>query len=259
MLKRIISYVIRFVPRPLLQIISPWVLPVLALFYRGNRVACPICQSQFRQFLPYGRGASARPNALCPKCLALERHRLIWLYLQQQTDFFTRPQSLLHIAPEPCFITYLSRQQGLQYITADLESPLAQVKMDIHQMPFEDNQFDVVFCNHVLEHVTDDIQAMREINRVLKPNGWAILQVPFIQPDLATTFEDTTLTDPAERFRLFGQEDHVRMYGQDYPQRIAQAGLLAEANRFVFSLPPETLQRYALPATEIIYIGRKKS
>jgi len=146
---------------------------------------------------------------------------------------------------------------GDKYVTADLESPLAKVKMDIHRMPFGDSSFDVVLCNHVLEHVTDDITALQEIRRVLKPGGFAILQVPFFHPIPDETISDPSVTDPRERERLFGQDDHVRRYGKDYTSRIENAGLQAEADDFVFTLSDEERARYGLVGGEIIYTGRK--
>ncbi|GAB4398208.1 MAG: class I SAM-dependent methyltransferase [Microscillaceae bacterium] len=256
-MKKIISALIRFLPRPLLQRISPLGLKVLGWFYRGKAVECPICQHTYARFLPYGRGSSARANALCPHCLSLERHRLIWVYLQEKTDFFTVPQQVLHIAPEACFIPRFEKLPHLEYITADLVSPLAQVKMDIMQMPFPENRFSVVFCNHVLEHVADDRQAMREIYRVLRPGGWAILQVPFFRLDLEETYEDARLTSPAERFRAFGQEDHVRMYGRDYAQRLASAGFRVMEDDFALLLPENFRQKHGLPRQEYIYLCKK--
>jgi SAM-dependent methyltransferase len=232
-------------------------LRVLGWFYAGKGVECPICEHEYKKFLPYGRGESARDNALCPHCLSLERHRLIWLYLKKRTDFFTARRSVLHIAPEACLMKPLGKMQNLAYTTGDLVSPLAQVKMDIHQMPFEDNRFDALFCNHVLEHVQDDRQAVREICRVLKPNGWAILQVPFFDMNLETTYEDARITSPADRFEHFGQEDHVRMYGKDYPARLAESGLHVEENNFAQQCTPEDIKRYGLPAGEVLYICHK--
>lgn len=255
-MKKIISLLIRYVPRKYLQRVAGIGLKVVGLFYRGRAVTCPICHHQFRKFLPYGR-INPRSNALCPGCLSLERHRLIWLYLQQKTSFFDQPQRILHIAPEACFINRFKKIHGKEYVTADIESPLADVKMDIHQIPFDNNTFDVVLCNHVLEHVRDDIQAMKEIQRVLKPGGYAILQIPFFLPVPEKTFEDNTITDPGERERIFGQDDHVRKYGKDYPQRIERAGLKAIEDKFVNELSDETVLKYGLPHGEIIYRGLK--
>jgi SAM-dependent methyltransferase len=256
-MKKLISLLIRFVPRKYLQRTSGLGLKVLGLFYIGNGVTCPICEHSFRKFLPYGR-LKPRSNALCPNCLSLERHRLIWVYLNDTTTFFQSKLHVLHIAPEACFIHRFEKLHGDRYITADIESPLAKVKMDIHQIPFEQNTFDVVLCNHVLEHVQDDLKALREINRVLKPKGFAILQVPFFHPIPEFTLEDTTLTDPRERERLFGQADHVRKYGTDYSTRIEVAGLKAVEDHYVNELTDEVRMRYGLVRGEIIYKAEKR-
>ena len=255
-MKKIIQFLIRFVPRKYLQRVAGVGLKITSLFYRGNAVECPVCNATFSSFLPYGR-INARPNALCPNCLSLERHRLIWLYLQETTDFFKRKLHVLHIAPEACYIKRFEKIHGDQYITADIESPLAKVKMDIHQIPFEANTFDVVLCNHVLEHVRDDIQAMKEIHRVLKPGGFSIQQIPFFRPIPDVTFEDNTVIDPREREKIFGQDDHVRKYGHDYPKRMEQAGLKAIADEFVNDLPEETRKRFGVVKGETIYKGVK--
>lgn len=256
-MKQLISFLLRKVPRRYLQLFSHYGLRVAALFYQGNRVECPVCASTFRKFLPYGR--QSRENALCPSCLALERHRLIWLYLQEKTDFFTKKRKMLHIAPELCFIDRFEKLDHLDYITGDIESPLAKVKMDIHEIPFEDNTFDVVFCNHVLEHVANDIQAMREMLRVLTPGGWAILQVPFFYPLKEVTYEDPSITSPVAREKAFGQDDHVRMYGKDYASRLESAGFKVTEEKMVMEMPASRVQRYALPIEEIIYKVEKPS
>ncbi|RAV98807.1 class I SAM-dependent methyltransferase [Pseudochryseolinea flava] len=255
-MKKIIAFLIRYVPRKYLQRVAGVGLKIASLFYRGSAVQCPVCNTGFRTFLPYGR-INPRPNALCPSCLSLERHRLIWVYLNEKTDFFKRKLKVLHIAPEACFITPFEKIHGEGYITADIESPLAKVKMDIHSIPFSENTFDAVLCNHVLEHVRDDIQAMREIHRVLKPGGFSIQQVPFFNPVPATTFEDNTITDPREREKIFGQDDHVRKYGHDYGKRMQMAGLNAIEDPFVNELSDDVRQKFGLVKGEIIFVGRK--
>lgn len=257
-MKFIVSWLIRHLPRPFLQRISHVFLSVFKVFYIGNQVECPVCQHTFRRFMPYGR-KPARENALCPHCLALERHRLLWLYLHQRTDFFTKDISFLHIAPELCFLKRFAKLDNIDYTTGDLESPLATVKMDVHQIPFDENTFDAVMCNHVMEHVADDIRAMKEIYRVLKPGGWAILQVPFMGKDLQTTYEDPSVTGARERERVFGQSDHVRIYGKDYPNRIRSAGFEVKEDDFVKTMKPELIKRFALPADEVIYLSVKPS
>lgn len=252
-MKSIISFVIRYIPRKYLQLVSHFFLRVLAIFYKGKNVTCNVCDHQFRKFLPYGR--KARENALCPNCLALERHRLMWLFLQERTNFFTGQLKVLHIAPELCFIDRMDSLSNLEYITGDIESPLAKVKLDVHQIPFEDNSFDVVFCNHVMEHVHDDILACKEINRVLKRDGWGIIQSPVY--DLEKTIEDKLITDPAERERMFGQRDHVRKYGNDYAIRLSASGLNVKEDHFVKSMDEAIIQKYALPRKETIFFCTK--
>ena len=252
-MKSAISFVIRYIPRSFLQRVSPLVLKVFAQMNKGNAVQCPVCEHSYSKFLPYGR--IARPNALCPNCLALERHRLMWLFLREKTDFFTAKLRVLHIAPEHCFIERFEALHNLDYISADIESPLAKVKMDVHDIPFPDNSFDVVFCNHVLEHVTDDLKACSEFNRVLKPTGWGILQSPVY--NLEKTLEDNSITDAAERERIFGQRDHVRKYGKDYAARLRKSGIKIEENHFVKELESALVSKYALPIDETIFVCRK--
>jgi len=255
-MKSIIALLIRYVPRKYLQRVSGLGMKVLAVLYSGTGVVCPICGSSFRKFLPYGR-IKPRQNALCPKCLSLERHRLIWLYLRDETDVLTRPQQILHIAPEACFMQRLEAIHGDQYITADIESPLAKIKADIHQLPFANNTFDVVLCNHVLEHVRDDISAMREITRTMKRQAFAILQVPFFRPIEDSTYENTAITAPRDRERIFGQADHVRKYGHDYPIRLKRGGLTPIESDYVDRLSDEDRKKYGLVKGEIIYGGHK--
>lgn len=252
-MKSLISFVIRYIPRPLLQQISPLAMKFLAKLNQGSEVECPVCHHNYKKFLPYGR--IARENALCPNCLSLERHRLMWLFLKEKTNFFTSKLKVLHIAPEHCFIERFEALPNLEYITADLESPLAKVKMDVHQIPFEDNSFDVVFCNHVMEHVEDDLLACSEINRVMKDTGWGIIQSPVY--NLEETIEDKSITNPAERERVFGQRDHVRKYGNDYAKRLRKSGIGIEENNYVKELSNEEVKKYALPQNEIIFVCKK--
>lgn len=248
--KKLIALLIRYIPRKHLLRLSSVGLRVVGVFYAGNQVECPVCRHTYRKFLPYGR-INPRPNALCPSCLSLERHRLIWLYLRERTPFFERRLDVLHVAPEQCFMKAFEKQHGDRYITADLESPLAKVKMDIHHMPFADRSFDVVLCNHVLEHVDNDIHAMTEIHRVLRPGGFAILQVPFFAPVPEVTVEDPSITNPRDREIHFGQDDHVRKFGKDYADRINRSGLVAQPDTFARELPEAA--RYGISKGEVIY------
>ena len=190
------------------------------LSVRGSARHCPICGKSSRAFGDFG--AERRKDAQCLYCGSLERHRLIWLYFQRRTDLFDgRLKRMLHVAPETCLEPQLKRAIGSGYLTADLLDPGAMVRMDITDIGYPDGTFDVIYCSHVLEHVDDDRRAMREFRRVLKPEGWAILLVPIT---VEKTFEDPTITDPARRLELFGQDDHVRRYGPDYLDRLRDAG-----------------------------------
>lgn len=257
MLKSVFSWVLRHIPRPFLQRTGHFAAKFLGLFYPGDRVECPVCRKKYAKFLPYGRGGSARENALCPNCLSLERHRLMWLFLQRKTGFFKDNLRVLHVAPEYCFIDRFEKLPNLDYITADLESPLAKVKMDIHRIPFPEGSFDVVFCNHVMEHVEDHLMALSELHRVLKKDGWGIIQSP---QDLnrAVTYEDKSITDPGEREKHFLQSDHFRIFGRNYGDELRKGGFRVTDDRFVMDeLTQEEVSRYALPPEEIIYFCRK--
>jgi predicted SAM-dependent methyltransferase len=226
------------------------------IFYKGNNVECPVCERSFRKFLSYGSETAARDGVLCPYDLNLERHRLMWLYMTKMSDFFTSPKKVMHIAPEQCFHKKFQKQENLDYTTGDLMSPIADLHFDLHKIPLEDNQYDVVFCNHVMEHVEDDRQCMSELFRIMKPGGWGIMQVP---QDLnaATTYEDPTITDPKEREKHFWQYDHVRLYGMDYPDRLKSVGFEVEVYDYRIEFSKEQSDRYRLHENEMLYVVRK--
>ena len=253
-MRKFIKFIVRNIPRIYLIRLSGIFSFFISFFYNGNNVECPICNGKFRKFLPYGnKGAD---NRLCPKCLSLERHRLLWLYFKNRTNFFTANLNVLHVAPEQSFIKRFRKLSNLKYTTADIESPLADVKMDIKDIPFDDNTFDVLICNHVMEHIDDEQKALKEILRVLKPNGWAILQVP-INLSLEKTYEDSTITSPQEREKHFGQYDHVRFHGKDYPNRLEKAGFKVINENYVKEFDKEIINRFRLPEDEIIYLSIK--
>jgi SAM-dependent methyltransferase len=254
-MQKLVSLVTRFIPRKYLHHVSHFFLKTLAMAYRGKGFVDPINGKSYRKFLPYGR-LHSRKNALSPATLSLERHRLMWLFLQQKTHFFTDRLKVLHIAPEYCFISLFKKCPNLDYLTGDLDSPLADIHLDINQLPFEDNHFDVIFCNHVLEHIPDDVHAMRELCRVLRPGGWAILQVP-MRLGAAHTEEDITLTDPKERERRFLQDDHFRLYGLDYKDRLEKAGFQVHIDKMVDEMPATTRDSFALMPGEWLYVGIK--
>ncbi|MGM5631303.1 methyltransferase domain-containing protein [Apibacter raozihei] len=255
-MKSIFKFFLNLIPRPILIKFSYILAPLISVFYRGNKFTDPIDGKSYRKFLPYGYG-KVRDNVLAPGTLSLERHRLMWLYLKNDTDFFTANLNVLSIAPEQCFLKRFKELKNLQYTTADLYSPIVDVKADILDLPFKDDEFDVVFCNHVLEHIEDDSKAMSELYRVMKPGGWGIFQVP-MRYNEEKTYEDFSITEKEERKKHFGQYDHVRWYGLDYFKRLEKAGFEVEQVKYYETLSPEVFKRYSLSHNEILPVVRKK-
>ena len=225
-MKRFIKYILNHIPRPVLQRIAEWAVPIMGLLYIGKGKECPLCGCRRRKFLPYGY-VTQRENALCPNCLALERHRTLWLWLLRESDIGRGAMALprlLHVAPEVALMRKFSKiyaSQPEKYVTADLESPLADMHFDIQHIPLEDESFDAVICNHILEHVEDD-----------------------------------TITDEAERTRIFGQYDHRRIYGRDYAKRLEEAGFEVYECDYANFIPAKEKELYAL-TDELLYIVRK--
>jgi predicted SAM-dependent methyltransferase len=208
----------------------------------SKRHQCPVCENYLRLFLP--AGAVARMNARCPICGALERHRLDWIFLRTQTNLFDgSPKRMLHVAPEPAFESKLKAIANLEYTTADLNDPNVMVKMDVSDIKYPEDHFDVIYCSNVLEHVLEDRKAMNELFRVLRPGGWAMLLVPIsTQP----TFEDATVTTPEEREKLFGGGDHFRAYGPDYIDRLETAGFEVQLFEASELLDRNTLYKFGI-------------
>ena len=250
MLKHLFKFFLNFLPRPFLIRLSYAISPVLAFFLKGTNYTDPIDGKSFKTFLPYGYG-NQRNNVLSPSTLSLERHRLLWLYLNNETNFFTDYHKVLHFAPEQAFYKRFKNMKNLDYITTDLNSPLADVKADICNLPFKDNEFDVILCNHVLEHIPDDTKAMQELYRVLKPGGFGVFQIP---QDLTRelTFEDNTITDKKERAKIFGQYDHVSIYGKDYFNKLRSVGFNVDEVDYTASLSEDMIKKYCLAKGEII-------
>lgn len=257
-MKKFIKFILNAFPRPFLQRAAGWTVPILGLFYIGRGRECPLCGCRRRRFLPYGYVVS-RADALCPRCLALERHRLLWLYLERETRLTAELPRLLHVAPEVSLMRKLRRAYRSvpeRYVTADLESPLADMHFDIQHIPLPDGSFDAVICNHIMEHVEDDRRAMRELHRILRAGGRGIVLAP-VDYGRAATFEDDSITDAAERTRIFGQYDHRRIYGRDYADRLRGAGFEVEERDYAAEVPPRERELYALPSADRLYIVRK--
>ena len=246
---------LNLIPRPWLISMSIFFRPIIKWYFKGTRFTDPIDGSSYRKFLPYGY-QKIRENALCPGTLSLERHRLLWLYLERETNFINNAIKVLHVAPEQVFYQKFKTFSHWEYTTTDLHSPLAEIKADLCELPFQDNYYDLILCNHVLEHIPEDQKAMQEMYRVLKPGGTLIAQVP-LEENRTQTFEDNSITDKANRTEIFGQYDHVRIYGTDYYTRLESVGFDAHAIDFLKKLTSQEKQKFALPYSEKIPIAIK--
>jgi SAM-dependent methyltransferase len=206
--------------------------------YAGSSVHCPACGASFRRFAP----ENGRPNRTCWRCGARERHRQIALLFQHRRELVRPGQRILHVAPEPALGRLLKSSEPSEYVTADLDTPGVDLHFDLTHAPLPDGSFDSIVCNHVLEHIPDDRAALREIRRLLRTDGWALVMTPIV---VDKTIEDPSAS-PAERLRRFGQDDHVRRYGWDYVDRLRDAGLSVEVVRLEDELPEPDVSRYQL-------------
>lgn len=221
----------------------------LSMLYRGDNVSCPLCKTSFSKWI------GDRDTGSCPRCGSAARHRLLYLFLQQNSSFFTTFHSVLHFAPEKCWQNLLKSMDNLKYVTADLSAPEADFKIDITNISFERESFDVVICSHVLEHIIDDKKAISELFRVLTPNGTAYIQVPYNSNKL--TDEDSTVQVPQEREKRFGQFDHVRLYGLDFQQKLESSGFEVSQERYAIKLNPQQQKQFGI-WNDVIFKCRKK-
>lgn len=230
------------------------VKPLIQVRFFGNSRFCPVCQSNVQNFSP---APATLPQSMCPVCHSVMRHRLVWIFFERCTNLFdSNKKKMLHVAPEYCFQRRLSRIKGIDYLTADISMPSAMVKMDITDIQYPDNTFDVIYCSHVLEHVVDDRKAMREFHRVLTNKGWAVLQVPIERPE--TTYEDPSITDPAERLKAFGHPEHVRCYSaKDYEQRLIDAGFSVKRIKPLEFASIEEIEKMRISKNEDIFLCTK--
>jgi SAM-dependent methyltransferase len=243
------------------------------MMYFGNLFRCPVCGARVRKLLPVGQdfavlreldvvGGGYVEQDVCPVCFSSSRTRLVCYYLVRDSGLQTGTDQrrVLHFAPERAIAQWLRQLGSVRYFAADLmPEPYAYAspaKMDVTRIEFPDAEFDWVICNHVLEHVIDDGLAMRELYRVLRPGGRAILQVP-ISLKLTRTLEDPAIREPGDRERAFGQWDHVRVYGLDYPERLRDAGFEVGVVDPVQQWGSGTVKRLRLNAREKLFIGRK--
>lgn len=242
--------VLTFVPHRYRDTLRAGLLWVLSRVMAGNAVQCTVCGRAARRWVALGF-----PEKVCPACGAFSRQRMLVLYLDRELDLGERPFTLLHFAPERCLMRHLQAAPNLDYIAADLDPPRGAVRMDITKIDRATASVDVIICSHVLEHVTEDGQAMRELKRVLRPGGVALILGP-VEYDRPSTYEDPSIVTPAARMAAFGQSDHVRIYGADFDQRLRDAGFDLDANRYARAIPEPDRSRYGLNPKEILYICR---
>ena len=249
------KYILKFLPRKFLIKYSFLITPILRIIFRGKKYTDPIDDSNYSKFLSYGY-KTVRKNALCPGTLSLERHRLLWLYLDRETNFLSSNLKVLHVAPEQVFYKKFKKLKNWEYFTFDLNSPIADIKGDLISTNFKDEYFDLIICNHVLEHIEDDKSALDEIYRILKYNGISILQVP-INVKRKNTFEDSSIKSKNQREKYFGQYDHVREYGLDFKDRVEQAGFKVEMINYSKKISQDLVIKYGLMKDDLIPIGKK--
>ena len=240
--------------------------------HRGSGIRCELCNTEVRGFKPHGGGAEVlerrqvvggmrRDDDRCPVCHSRDRTRLMMLWMQEFADLGGATKDILHVAPDFGLYLWLKRQPGIVYTGADIDGSRYRHierfrETDLTRAPFADESFDLVICSHVFEHIPDDAKAFREVLRILRPGGRALLLVPFAL-DGKGTDEDTTLDDPAERDRRFGQWDHVRLYDRgDFLDRMRAAGF--EAALFdPCATDPQAAARLRLNPLEALPVGTR--
>lgn len=265
----------KFIPKAAGEKVKSAWQSIQQYYYSGNNYYCPFCKHSFRKMRAGGfdhavnremeiTGAGRRENMLCPACYSTDRDRLIYLYLKYQSSLLEEKARVLHIAPSTALHGLLRSCKNIDYrigtkyhegfyYPGDIEL------LDIADLKYHADYFDVIICNHVLEHIPDDRKAMKEIYRVLKPGGWALLQVP-VSTKLLKTYEDPSVIDPEERSRKFGQFDHVRIYGKDYPERLSRVGFVVEQkNPYINRWNVEDLDKYAINPKEVLFIAKKQA
>lgn len=216
---------------------------------KGNKVECNCCGKTFRAFLPKGNGIDLRENAECPNCGSLERTRLLLFYLQQETDLFKNQNKLLHIAPEDSLKKIFKSSLNIKYVNGDLNPNYADEIINLTNIQYPDNYFDYIICSHVLGHIPDEQRAIQEMYRVLKPNGIAFVLTLLNRQDV-TTIEDKNIQSEAERLKIYGEKDLVRIHGNDFQKRLQSPGFIVEKIDYTQNLPAEIIIKHSINDNE---------
>ena len=247
-LKRFIKV---FIPKELLRQTEPFLRKIYSLFYFGNKVECAVCGNHYSKFIVLKNGV----DTLCVNCGSLPRNRLLWMYLSNELNIKTTHYSLLHFSPAKSIKRKLKELKNIEYTTTDYEKG-EDKQFDITSINDDDNRYDLIICYHVFEHIVEDAKAMKELFRVLKSGGKALLQVPLKEGD---TYEDFSITSPTERLKHFGQDDHVRIYGNNnFEERLKNAGFMVKAVPYATKFSDETIVRNGLNKQELIFVCTKK-
>lgn len=219
------------------------IIRVTGLFYRGKNFKCNVCGKSFRKMMFHGN--TPRPDAKCPNCLSLERTRVLWFYLKNKIIDNTTHLKILHFAPEYGLKKALRNYQNLDYKNVDLDPDLADEVVDITNIPYPENSFDLILCSHVLGHVPDERMAVDELYRVLKPDGQALVMT-IINWNLEKTFEDSKITTADERLEKYTESDLVRLHGADFAERLRKSGFLVEVIDYAAQLGDEVMTHFSL-------------
>jgi len=239
------------VAQPLFEVL----LLLRGLFFYGNRHQCPCCGWHNRTFIKSGFSLKRRDNGYCPRCNSKARHRRNFLFLESKTDIFNTDLRLLHVAPKYCLSRAFVKRKNFEYLAIDLQKSYnIGSLMDLSFSAILSNSMDVIVCIHVLEHIENDRQAIREIHRILKPGGWAIISVPIRLTE--PTYEDPAIVSEIDRMREFGEKSHVRIYGGDFINRLMDGGFEVTLDRGD-QLNPHQMEKYGLMDDENIFLVTK--
>lgn len=255
MRRKVLSSIKKLLPAEARDNLRSTVGKLMGRVYAGSNYECPCCGGRFRRMIPWDPSDPLDDNMVCPVCRSQSRHRLLLTFLERETDLFTSETKLLHFAPESFLAHRFREYRNIEYVTADLSMAQVSARLDITSLPFAKDSFDALICNHVLEHVMDDRAAINELSRVLRPGGWAVIMVP-MDCNRAETFEDPSITDPEKRLKVFGQSDHVRIYGRDFIHRLGSGSWTVSELNYAEDLEPRLRNRLALMKNEFIYTAK---